>query len=97
MSTSDSPQPVGEARDPFAVETTAPRRRRGNRSPTVPLAEFGKEPPPPPRARLNPRQVAIGVAISTVVLMILWVGVVQIGQIADAKWSKAGCVDVRAC
>jgi hypothetical protein len=71
------------------------RRRRPGRPPTVPLSEFGKEPPPPPAIQVTPRQIAIGVAVGLVVIAVLWVILVYFGGIANARWSQTRCLDVR--
>jgi hypothetical protein len=78
-----------------AVQTPAPPRRRANRPPTVPLSEFGKEPPAPPPVRLSPRQIAIGLIVTAVVLTVLWIAIVWAGGIGTAKWSQTRCLDVR--
>ncbi len=76
--------------------TGAPtRRRRADRPQTVPLSEFGKEPPPPPRQSLTPREMAIAGAITLVTLVILGVFLVSIGRIADQRWSNSRCLDAR--
>jgi hypothetical protein len=89
MSAGLSDTPPGEG-------SSAPRRRR-DRPMTVPLSEFGKEAPPPPRQRLTPRQIVVGTLVTLVVFAVLWVGVVQAGAAANSYWDKAGCVDVRKC
>ena len=78
---------------PAAEETT--RRRKPNRPPTVPLSEFGKAAPPPPRIRLTPRQIATYTASGIALILVLWFGAVQIGQRADAQWRNAGTIDQR--
>ena len=78
---------------PAAEDTT--RRRKPNRPPTVPLSEFGKAPPPPPRIRLTPRQIATYSATGIVLVLVLWFGAVQIGQAGDAQWRNAGNIDQR--
>ncbi|HEU5317867.1 MAG TPA: hypothetical protein VFX49_17280 [Chloroflexota bacterium] len=81
-----------------ASETAAQagaRRRRPGRPPTVPLSEFGKEPPPPPPVRITPRQIAIGVVATLVTVAVLWVVLVYFGGIANQKWSQTRCLDVR--
>ena len=78
---------------PPAEETT--RRRKPNRPPTVPLSEFGKAPPPPPRIRLTPRQIATYTVSGLVLVLVIWFGAVQMGQRADAQWRNAGNIDQR--
>ena len=78
---------------PAAEETT--RRRKPNRPPTVPLSEFGKAPPPPPRVRLTPRQIATYTASGIALVLVIWFGAVQIGRAGDAAWSNAGNIDQR--
>jgi hypothetical protein len=71
------------------------RRRRPGRPPTVPLSEFGKEAPPPPPIRVTPRQIAIGTAVTLVVVALLWLVLVYLGGIANSRWSQTRCLDVR--
>lgn len=78
---------------PAAEETT--RRRKPNRPPTVPLSEFGKAPPPPPRIRLTPRQIVTYSVTGIVLVLVIWFGAVQIGRTADAQWRNAGNIDQR--
>ena len=73
----------------------APRRKREARPPMVALSDFGKAPPPPPRIKMTPRQIATSSAAAIVILLVVWFGAVQIGQVADAKWSGAGALDQR--
>jgi hypothetical protein len=74
-------------------ETT--RRRKPNRPPTVPLSEFGKAPPPPPRVRLTPRQIVTYTASGLVLVLCIWFASVWIGQRSDQIWSGAGALDQR--
>ena len=74
-------------------ETT--RRRKPARPPTVPLSEFGKAPPPPPRIRLTPRQIATYSASGVVLVFCLWAFSAWVGQRADQIWSNAGQIDQR--
>lgn len=85
----------GNANAAPAGATAAPRRRT-DRPATVPLSEFGKEVPPPPRHRLTRQQIVVGAAVTIVTLTLLWVILVWAGGIATEKWSGAGCVDARA-
>ncbi|CAA9249440.1 MAG: hypothetical protein AVDCRST_MAG77-2094 [uncultured Chloroflexi bacterium] len=73
----------------------APRRRRPDRPPTVPLSEFGKEPPPPPRVQLTHRQIATYSAVTLAVLLIVGIIAVQVGNASSSYWSRAGCIDAR--
>ena len=78
---------------PAAEETT--RRRKPNRPPTVPLSEFGKVPPPPPRVKLTPRQIVTYSVSGLVLVLVIWFASVQIGQRSDQIWSGAGGLDQR--
>jgi len=78
---------------PAAEETT--RRRKPSRPPTVPLSDFGKAPPPPPRIKLTPRQIATYSASGLVLVLVIWFASVQIGQRSDQIWSNAGNIDQR--
>jgi hypothetical protein len=76
--------------------TGAPsRRRRADRPQTVPLSEFGKEAPPPPRQTFTPRQMLIWGTVALVTLVILGVLLVSVGRIAEQRWSRSGCLDAR--
>ena len=44
---------------------------------------------------MTPRQIATSSAAAIVILLVVWFGAVQIGQVADAKWSGAGALDQR--
>jgi len=64
----------------------------------VPLSEFGKEAPPPPRVKLTPRQIAMYSAMTFAVLLVVGIIAVQVGNASSAYWSQAGCIDARrAC
>ena len=78
---------------PAAEETT--RRRKPVRPATVPLSEFGKAPPPPPRVRLTPRQIATYTVSGLVLVAVIWFGAVQIGRAGDEAWRNAGNIDQR--
>ena len=86
-------QAPGAAPAAAAEETT--RRRKPNRPPTVPLSEFGKAPPPPPRVRLTPRQIATYSGTGLVIVLLIWFASVQIGQRSAEIWSGAGALDQR--
>ena len=86
----------GQAQGASSVaDGAAPRRRKPNRPPTVALADFGKAPPPPPRIKLTPRQIATYSVVALVVILVVWFASVQIGQVADGYWSRAGNIDQR--
>lgn len=78
-----------------AAPEAAPRRKRPSRPPTVALSEFGKAPPPPPRIKMTPRQIATYTVIGLAVVIVVWIGSVQVGQFADSYWSRAGNIDQR--
>ena len=75
------------------ADGAAPRRRKPARPPTVPLAEFGKAPPPPPRVRLTPRQIAIYTVSGIALSLMLWFAAVQFERLD--RWSNAGNIDQR--
>ena len=77
------------------ADGAAPRRRKPARPPTVPLSEFGKAPPPPPRIRLTPRQIATYTSAGLVLVLVIWFASVQIGQRSSEIWSNAGYIDQR--
>jgi hypothetical protein len=86
--TAPSPSPSG-------LGPTKPRRRRANRPPTVPLAEFGKEPPPPPLIT-DWGAVARGIVLALVLLAVVWVGVVKITAASESYWRGANYLDQRS-
>ena len=59
------------------------RRRKPTRPPTVPLADFGKAPPPPPRIRLTPRQIVTYTASGIVV--VAWAAAHEAAQRSHQK------------
>jgi hypothetical protein len=70
-------------------------RTRRTRPPTVPLAQFGKEPPPPPRLILTPRRLTLYVGITVLVLGVLFMGLMQLAAASQAEWSQLRCLDLR--
>ena len=62
----------------------------------VPLAEFGKLPPLPPRQRANWRSVARGVASVLLIVGAATWWIVSSQPEARAIWSGAGALDARA-
>jgi hypothetical protein len=70
------------------------RRRRG-RPPTVPLAEFGKEPPPPPLIT-DWGAVIRGTVLALVLLAVVWVGVLKITAASESYWQNANYLDQRS-
>ncbi|HXI17736.1 MAG TPA: hypothetical protein VNM48_15350 [Chloroflexota bacterium] len=85
----------GNANAAPAGATAAPRRRT-DRPATVPLSEFGKEAPPPPRQRLTRQQIVISALATVVTLALLWFILIWAGGMANGRWSKTGCLDARA-
>lgn len=87
---------VVTAPSPGAEGDGATRRRaRRDRPATVPLAEFGKAPPPPPRMEFTPRRLATTVGVLALVLTIFMVVFWQLSAASSSAWNQARCLDVR--
>ena len=71
------------------------RRRRVDRPAMVPLTEFGKEAPPPPRAPLSARSIAIGGAITLAVIALVVIAVTLAAPQANAIWGNVSKLDQR--
>ena len=77
---------------PGRVSAAAYRRSRPR---MVPLDQFGKTPPPPPRVRLTPRQIATYSLIGLTFVIFIWFASVQISERSAEIWSNAGYLDQR--
>ncbi|HEU5316186.1 MAG TPA: hypothetical protein VFX49_08770 [Chloroflexota bacterium] len=79
-------------RNPSAVR---PHRRRPGRPPTVPLADFGKPPPPPARTPTDWRVVARNSALAAVLLLVLAWGIMLVTARSEAIWGQTRYLDQR--
>lgn len=81
---------------PHAVPGSAPRpRRRRNRPPTVPLAEFGKQPLVPPHPPIDWRALTRNAVIVGLVLLLLAWGVAAVTGRSEQLWDQARYLDQR--
>jgi hypothetical protein len=61
----------------------------------VPLSEFGKAPPPPPRHPTNWRSVIISVVVVVLIVAVAGVAIASQQGAANAVWGQTKCLDVR--
>jgi hypothetical protein len=73
-----------------------PVRRTTNRPGMVPLSEFGKAPPPPPRAKTNWRNVGISVAVIVLLLAVGGYFIMTSQAAYKSVWGSTTCLDKRA-
>jgi hypothetical protein len=61
----------------------------------VPLSEFGKEPPPPPRQPLSMRSILIGTAIAVAAIAVLLIVISIAAPEANRLWANTAKLDQR--
>lgn len=91
MITAPSPSLGG----PHASAGSAARRRRRERPPTVPLAEFGKEPAAPPHPPVDWRVVTRNAVIAGLALLLIAWGVASVTGRSEQFWDQARYLDQR--
>ncbi len=89
----DSPFVTGS--EPESAVPAARRRRERPEVAMVPLSEFGKTAPPPPRQPLSLRTIAILIGAIVVIVVVLAVGFIYYGGQSATVWGSTKCLDVR--
>jgi len=75
--------------------TQQPVRRSANRPGMVPLSEFGKPAPPPPRTPTNWRGLIITIGVIVLIVALSGWAIASESGPARAIWGHTQCLDAR--